>query len=48
MMIPVGYMAKRVSIRPESIKTVGVTDIYAVSGCISDDAGDDIRHRTHG
>jgi hypothetical protein len=34
-MIPVGYMAKRVSPRPEWLAAERVTDIYSVSGCIS-------------
>ena len=36
MMIPVGYMAKRVVARPDSIKSDQVKDIYSVSGCISE------------
>lgn len=34
-MIPVGYMAKRVSARPQWIKADGVIDIYSVSNCLS-------------
>jgi hypothetical protein len=36
-MIPVGYMAKRVSPRPEWIAAKQVVDIYSVSACISKD-----------
>jgi hypothetical protein len=32
-MIPVGYMAKRVSLRPAWIKTANVVDVYSVSDC---------------
>jgi hypothetical protein len=39
-MIPVGYMAKRVSVRPEWIKAERVADIYSVSGCVSKDFAD--------
>lgn len=34
-MIPVGYMAKQVSSRPEWFPAEQVEDIYSVSGCIS-------------
>ncbi len=39
-MIPVGYMAKRVSCSPQWMKAGCVTDIYSVSNCISSDFGD--------
>lgn len=32
-MIPVGYMAKHVSLRPAWIKTTSVVDVYSVSDC---------------
>jgi hypothetical protein len=35
-MIPVGYMAKRVSKRPDWFQAANVIDIYSVSGCVSD------------
>ena len=35
MMIPAGYMAKRVVRKPDWLKANGVDDIYSVSGCIS-------------
>ena len=46
-MIPVGYMAKRVSVRPESIKAAGVADVYSVSGCISENFADYIKYWKH-
>ncbi|MFC1833594.1 hypothetical protein ACFL2Q_02525 [Thermodesulfobacteriota bacterium] len=36
-MIPIGYMAKRVSLRPDWLHAPGVEDIYSVSHCVSDD-----------
>ena len=35
MMIPAGYMAKRVVNKPDWLEPTGVEDIYSVSGCIS-------------
>lgn len=46
-MIPVGYMAKRVTVRPEWIGAERVTDIYSVSGCISKDFADYINYWKH-
>jgi hypothetical protein len=46
-MIPVGYMAKRVTTRPEWIKADCVADIYSVSGCISSDFADYIKYWKH-
>lgn len=46
-MIPVGYMAKRVSIRPELIDAGHVEDIYSVSGCLSEDFADYIDYWKH-
>lgn len=39
-MIPAGYMAKRVVSRPEWVKASHVTNIYSVSGCISENFAD--------
>ena len=39
-MIPVGYMAKRVVVRPDWLKAERVYDIYSVSGCVSEDFAD--------
>lgn len=46
-MIPAGYMAKRVSKRPDWIKAARVTDVYSVSHCISEDFGDYINFWKH-
>jgi hypothetical protein len=46
-MIPAGYMAKRVSLRPEWIKAERVADIYSVSGCVSKDFADYIKYWKH-
>ena len=46
-MIPVGYMAKRVTARPEWIQADGVTDIYSVSGCVSNDFAEYINFWKH-
>jgi len=35
-MIPVGYMAQRVALRPEWLSAQRVSDIYSVSSCASD------------
>jgi hypothetical protein len=47
MMIPAGYMAKRVVRRPDWLKANGVEDIYSVSGCISKDFADYIKFWKH-
>lgn len=46
-MIPVGYMAKRVSKNPDWLKASQVTAIYSVSGCISEDFADYINYWKH-
>ena len=46
-MIPVGYMAKKISDKPDWIKADNVTDIYSVSNCISDDFTDYIDYWKH-
>lgn len=46
-MIPVGYMAKRVAVRPDWIKAEGVADIYSVSSCVSQDFADYINYWKH-
>ena len=40
-MIPVGYMAKQVSSSPGWLKASQVTDVYSVSGCVSEFFCDD-------
>ena len=46
-MIPVGYMAKRVSTRPEWIQSERVVDVYSVSNCVSHDFADYIKYWKH-
>jgi hypothetical protein len=46
-MIPVGYMAKRVSVRPDWINAPRVADVYSVSGCVSKDFADYINYWQH-
>lgn len=46
-MIPAGYMAKRVSTRPEWIHSEQVVDIYSVSHCVSSDFADYIHYWKH-
>jgi hypothetical protein len=46
-MIPVGYMAKRISVRPDWIKAGRVADVYSVSGCVSEDFGDYVNFWRH-
>jgi len=38
-MIPAGYMAKRVALRPEWLNAPGVKDIYSLSRCTSENFG---------
>ncbi len=47
LMIPAGYMAKRVTNRPEWIKAKRVDDIFSVSHCVSDDFADYINYWEH-
>lgn len=47
MMIPAGYMAKRVVSQPDWLQANGVEDVYSVSGCTSKDFADYIRFRKH-
>ena len=46
-MIPVGYMAKRVVLRPDWLPAEQVVDIYSVSGCVSDDFANYIPYWKH-
>lgn len=46
-MIPAGYMAKRVTARPEWLRAERVSSIYSVSGCISEDFADFINFWKH-
>lgn len=47
MLIPAGYMAKRVVRKPDWLKASGIEDIYSVSGCISKDFADYITFWKH-
>lgn len=46
-MIPVGYMAKRVSKKPDSMSAAQVVDIYSVSDCISENFAEYIPYWKH-
>lgn len=46
-MIAVGYMAKKISSRPDWIKAPGVLDIYSVSSCTSEAFCDYIQYWKH-
>ena len=46
-MIPAGYMAKRVSPRPEWLSSARIQDIYSVSSCVSDDFADYVNYWQH-
>ena len=46
-MIPAGYMAKRVSPRPDWLASARIQDIYSVSSCVSDDFADYVDYWQH-
>jgi hypothetical protein len=46
-MIPMGYMAKRVSKRPDWITAAQVIDIYSVSWCVAENFADYINYWKH-
>lgn len=46
-MIPAGYMAKRVSSRPQWLRAERVIDIYSISNCVSKDFADYIDSWKH-
>jgi hypothetical protein len=46
-MIPIGYMAKRLSHKPDWLDAPLVIDIYSVSGCISEDFTDYTNYWKH-
>jgi hypothetical protein len=46
-MIPVGYMAKRVHLKPDWLQAPQVVDIYSVSNCQSEDFADYIPYWKH-
>jgi hypothetical protein len=45
--IPVGYMYKRVVVRPDWLKAEAVLDVFSLSNCISDDFADYINYWKH-
>src|SRR5690606_25223889 len=47
IMIPAGYMAKRICRRPDWLKAERVNDIYSVSSCVSSDFADYINFWKH-
>ena len=47
LMIPLGYMAKRIVERPDWLDVPSVRDVYAVSDCISPDFTDYITFWAH-
>ena len=46
-MIPLGYMAKRVALKPDWLKTDKVDDILSVSPCMSEDFADWVSYWKH-
>ena len=46
-MVPVGYMAKRISKKPDWLNAVQVIDVYSVSSCVSDDFADYVQYWKH-
>jgi hypothetical protein len=46
-MRPIGYLYKRVALRPDWLKAPEVDDIYSLSGCISQDFADYINYWKH-
>jgi len=46
-MTSVGYMAKRVSMKPDFLKAPNVVDVYSVSSCVSEDFANYINFWMH-
>src|SRR5690606_34167448 len=46
-MMPVGYMYKKISLKPDWLTTDQAQDIYSVSACISEDIADWIKYWHH-
>ena len=46
-MIPVGYMAKRISPAPEGLALPRILDVYSVSDCVNDDFADYVNFWKH-
>lgn len=47
IMIPAGYLYKKVALRPNWVEAPYVQDIYSVSGCVSDSFDDYIHYWKH-
>jgi len=47
IMVPLGYMAKHVAIRPEWLRAAGIDEILSVSSCVSKDFADWITYWRH-
>ena len=46
-MTPAGYLAKRISSKPEWLRAPQVTNIYSLSGCVSEDFADYVNFWKH-
>ena len=46
-MIPIGYMYKRIVLRPDWLKADAVVDVYSLSGHMSEDFADYINYWKH-
>ncbi len=46
-MVPIGYMYKTISAKPEWLKSTQVKDIYSVSSCLSKDFTDWVNYWKH-
>jgi hypothetical protein len=46
-MTPAGYLAKRVCMKPDWLRAPQVTDIYSVSGCVSEVFDDYVDYWKH-
>lgn len=46
-MIPLGYLAKKISPKPELLNNARIADIYSVSACISENFADYIHYWKH-
>ena len=46
-MLPAGYLAKRIAMKPDWLQAQEVTDIYSVSGCVSEAFADYVDYWKH-
>ena len=46
-MIPVGYMYKKIVIKPDWLKAANIVDVYSLSNCISHGFADYINYWQH-